>query len=230
MRMIELKNVSRIFACGNQTTVALDGITLKIPSGKMVAVTGPSGSGKTTLLNILGCIDEPSSGHYYLNRQDVTMFSQRQRARLRNETFGFVVQDFALINDYTIFQNISLPLRYNRAIPVSQKKKDVLAIAERLGIGDKLSTYPPKLSGGQKQRVAIARALINNAAIILADEPTGALDQKNGHEIVSLFREINLNGKTVIIVTHDIGIANQCDEIIELIDGKIKKSTEQLNF
>ncbi|MBQ3704677.1 MAG: ABC transporter ATP-binding protein [Oscillospiraceae bacterium] len=228
--MIELKNVSRIFACGNQTTVALDGITLKIPSGKMVAVTGPSGSGKTTLLNILGCIDEPSSGHYYLNRQDVTMFSQRQRARLRNETFGFVVQDFALINDYTIFQNISLPLRYNRAIPVSQKKKDVLAIAERLGIGDKLSTYPPKLSGGQKQRVAIARALINNAAIILADEPTGALDQKNGHEIVSLFREINLNGKTVIIVTHDIGIANQCDEIIELIDGKIKKSTEQLNF
>lgn len=228
--MIELKNVSRIFACGNQTTVALDGITLKIPSGKMVAVTGPSGSGKTTLLNILGCIDEPSSGHYYLNRQDVTMFSQRQRARLRNETFGFVVQDFALINDYTIFQNISLPLRYNRAIPVSQKKKDVLAIAERLGIGDKLSTYPPKLSGGQKQRVAIARALINNAAIILADEPTGALDQKNGHEIVSLFREINLNGKTVIIVTHDIGIANQCDVIIELIDGKIKKSTEQLNF
>lgn len=219
--MIELRNVSRVFTYGNNSIYALNDVTLSVSSGKMVAITGPSGSGKTTLMNIIGCIDRPSSGQYFLGNQDINTCDSRQLAQLRNKTFGFVVQDFALINDYTIYQNIMLPIRYCKAKTEGQKKQAVSDLAERLGIADKLTAYPPKLSGGQRQRVAIARALINDSAIVLADEPTGALDQKNGQEIMRLFREINSIGKTIIIVTHDMNIANQCDEIINIVDGRV---------
>lgn len=219
--MIELRNVSRVFTYGNNSIYALNDVTLSVSSGKMVAITGPSGSGKTTLMNIIGCIDRPSSGQYFLCNQDINACDSRQLAQLRNKTFGFVVQDFALINDYTIYQNIMLPIRYCKAKTEGQKKQAVSDLAERLGIADKLTAYPPKLSGGQRQRVAIARALINDSAIVLADEPTGALDQKNGQEIMRLFREINSIGKTIIIVTHDMNIANQCDEIINIVDGRV---------
>ena len=219
--MIELRDITRVFSCGKNSVHALNGVTLAIPTGKMLAVTGPSGSGKTTLMNIIGCIDRPTGGQYLLDKQDISTCNARQLARLRNETFGFVVQDFALINDYSVYQNIVLPIRYSNTHSERQRKQAVSDLVTRLGISEKLTAYPQELSGGQKQRVAIARALINDAKILLADEPTGALDQKNGQEILQLFREINSSGKTVLIETHDMNIANQCDEIIKIVDGRV---------
>lgn len=219
--MIELKNVQRVFGKGEAQVCALDGVTLSIASGEMVAVTGPSGCGKTTLLNILGCVDKATAGQYLLDVNDISDCSNDQLSVLRNCMFGFVVQDFALINDYTVYQNVILPIRYNKKSSEKAKRAEILNLLDRLGIADKISSYPPKLSGGQKQRVAIARALANDPKILLADEPTGSLDQKHGQEIIDLFRKINKTGKTVIIVTHDMNIAYQCDRIIEMIDGKI---------
>lgn len=217
--MIELKNVRRVFGSEDTAVNALNGVSLSIKKGKMVAIIGPSGSGKTTLMNILGCIDIPTSGQYLLDGRDVGLCSKKEMAVLRNEKFGFVIQDFALIKYYTVYQNILLPIRYSKKATSEENRDKVEKMLKRLSILDKIDEYPTKLSGGQKQRVAIARALINDPGIILADEPTGALDQKTGQEIVELFREINQLGKTVIIVTHDMNIANQCDEIIKLCDG-----------
>lgn len=217
--MIELKNICRVFGKGDAEVRALNGVSLCIPDGKMVAIIGPSGSGKTTLMNILGCIDTPTSGQYFLDGKDVSLCKGKEMAVLRNEKFGFIVQDFALIKSYTVYQNVLLPILYSKKASAGDKREKVEGLLKRLSIFDKMNTYPTTLSGGQKQRVAIARALINDPGILLADEPTGALDQKTGQEIVDLFREINRQGKTVIIVTHDMKVADQCDEIISLCDG-----------
>lgn len=220
--MIEVKNLKKEFGKAEAKVNALNGINLVINRGEMVAIVGPSGSGKTTLLNILGCIDKPTSGQYILNGKDIAQYTHSEMAIIRNTIFGFIIQDFALINEYTVYQNICLPIRYNKNLKESQKRTDIFTLLETLGISDKANTYPNKLSGGQKQRVAIARALINNPQIILADEPTGALDRKNSDELIMLLREINRSGKTIIIVTHDSNIASQCDRILEVEDGVIK--------
>ena len=219
--MIELKNISKVYnkSKSNEVNVLQD-INLKIETNSMLAIMGPSGSGKSTLLNILGCLDVPSTGTYKLNDQELQSLSQKKLATIRNQHFGFVVQDFALIEEYTVMKNVEIPIQYSK--DKSNKKERVLTMLDMLGMKEKASEYAYNLSGGQRQRVAIARALINNPDIILADEPTGALDQKTGQQVLSIFKRIHEEQKkTILIVTHDDKIAKQCDGIVHIEDGKI---------
>lgn len=224
MELINLKGIVREYGSGENIVHALKNIDLSINKGDLIAIMGPSGSGKTTLLNILGCLDSPNSGKYILSGIDITKSKQKELASIRNSKFGFVVQSFALLDDYTVYENVKIPLDYN-ILKVKNKGLKVKEILKVLDIEEKINKYPTELSGGQCQRVAIARALVNNPDIILADEPTGALDNEMGEQVMSIFKEINKNGKTIIIVTHDLNIASQCNRIINIEDGKIKKST-----
>ena len=184
---------------------AIEDISFKVRKGETLGIVGESGCGKTTLLNILGCVDKVTAGQYLLDGNDISDCSNDQLSVLRNRMFGFVVQDFALINDYTVYQNVILPIRYNKKSSEKAKRAEILNLLDRLGVANKISSYPPKLSGGQKQRVAIARALANDPKILLADEPTGSLDQKHGQEIIDLFRKINKTGKTVLVRENEAG-------------------------
>lgn len=183
---------------------------------------GPSGSGKSTLLNILGCIDAVTSGEYILNGKEITKYTKKEKASLRNKQFGFILQDFALLENYSVQYNIELPMMYS-GISKKDRTKKSRELMNTLGILDKSKMYPNILSGGQRQRVAIARALSNDANIILSDKPTGALDSKTSQEIMKLFHQINEMGKTIIIVTHDKMIADNCTRVINIIDGELKK-------
>lgn len=218
--MIKLKNIMKTYGKKDNPCHALNGIDLQIEDGDLTAITGPSGSGKSTLLNILGCLDTATSGTYMLNGSSVNDLSPKEKSILRNTQIGFVVQDFALIDKYTVYQNVLLPIQYSKKNQ-KNKKETIKRMLTKLEIADKINEYPNNLSGGQKQRVAIARALINSPEIILADEPTGALDQKTGNEVMKLLKDINRQGKTVIIVTHDPKVAGQCNKNIHIIDGKI---------
>lgn len=215
--MIELKNISKEYT---KQMVALKNINLKIEEGEFAAIIGPSGAGKTTLMNILGCLDKQTEGEFWLDGENISKYSDKQKARLRNEKFGFVVQDFGLISGLTVYKNIRIPLLYTKN-KANKKRENIEKILERLKIFDKMDENVNNLSGGQRQRVAIARALVNSPNIILADEPTGALDQETGKEVMDIFDELNKQGKTVIIVTHDMSVANRCKRIIRVIDGKI---------
>ncbi|AXR15322.1 ABC transporter ATP-binding protein [Bacillus thuringiensis] len=219
--MIELNNISKVYNKSKANEVkVLQNIELKIEKSSMLAIMGPSGSGKSTLLNILGCLDIPSMGTYKLYNQELQSLNRRKLATIRNEHFGFVVQDFALIEDYTVMKNVEIPILYSK--DKTNKKERVLSILERLGMKEKASEYAYNLSGGQRQRVAIARALINNPDIILADEPTGALDQRTGQQVLDIFKSIHQEQKkTILIVTHDDRVAKQCDGIINIVDGKV---------
>lgn len=221
MSQITLKNINKTYGSGDGQTIAISDLSLTIEEGELLAIMGPSGSGKSTLLNILGCIDLPSSGEYILDTEDVGKLDGNSLAKVRNEKIGFIFQNFNLLYDYNLIDNVSLPLTY------SKNKKNIkeraIKLLTEVGLEDHLKKTPDKLSGGQKQRVAIARALINEPHIILADEPTGALDATTGSQIVDKLKEINATGKTVIIITHDINIANKCDRIINLFDGQISK-------
>lgn len=200
----------------------MNNICLEIKDGEFVAVTGPSGSGKSTLLNIIGCMDIPTKGRYYLDDTDITLKTKSQIEDIRKEKIGFVFQHFALMDYYTAYENIELPLIIKN-IKRSERKRLVNEQLKLLGIEEVKDHIPSKMSGGQRQRVAIARALVSGCNILLADEPTGALDQATGREVMELLKEINKRGTTVIIVTHDINIANQTERIIEICDGKIKR-------
>ncbi|MBJ8106528.1 MULTISPECIES: ABC transporter ATP-binding protein [Bacillus cereus group] len=219
--MIELNNISKVYNKSKANEVkVLQNIDLKIEKSSMLAIMGPSGSGKSTLLNIFGCLDIPSMGTYKLYNQELQSLNRRKLATIRNEYFGFVVQDFALIEDYTVMKNVEIPILYSK--DKTNKKERVLSILERLGMKEKASEYAYNLSGGQRQRVAIARALINNPDIILADEPTGALDQRTGQQVLDIFKSIHQEQKkTILIVTHDDRVAKQCDGIINIVDGKV---------
>ncbi|WP_410985582.1 ABC transporter ATP-binding protein [Bacillus cereus] len=219
--MIELNNISKFYNKSKSNEVkVLQNIELKIEKSSMLAIMGPSGSGKSTLLNILGCLDIPSTGTYKLHDQELQSLNRRKLATIRNEHFGFVVQDFALIEDYTVMKNVEIPILYSK--DKTNKKERVLSMLDMLGMKEKSSEYAYNLSGGQRQRVAIARALINNPDIILADEPTGALDQRTGQQVLDIFKKIHQEQKkTILIVTHDDKVAKQCDGIINIVDGKV---------
>lgn len=224
MVVAELKNIGKIYGKGEASTEALRGIELKIEKGDFWAIIGPSGSGKSTLLNILGCIDVPTSGEYFLNGQLVNKFTNSQLSAARNETISFIFQYFALLNEYTVYENIMLPLNC-RKISVREKKQLVNYYMKRLGIEGLSKKKPTQISGGQQQRVAIARALVTKPDIILADEPTGALDRKTGEEVMKILHEINAEGKIIVVVTHDMEVAKAAKKqfYIEDGDGQIKE-------
>ncbi|CAM2912481.1 ABC transporter ATP-binding protein [Hathewaya histolytica] len=222
MSLIELKDINKIYGFGDSRIEALKNIDLNIEKGDMIAIMGASGSGKSTLLNILGCLDKPNSGSYLLDGKEISKLTKNEQASLRGNFFGFIVQYFALIEDYSVFENVKIPLDYTK-ISKKEKKERIIKLLKNLGIEDKISRNPNQLSGGQNQRVAIARALVNNPQVILADEPTGALDTKTSEEVMEIFKNINKEGKTIIIVTHDSTIASQCQKIIHIKDGEIEK-------
>lgn len=220
--MIQMNNICKTYGTGESAVHALNNLSLEIQEGEMTAIMGASGSGKSTLMNIIGLLDEPTSGDYQLNEIDVKTYSAKKKAQCRNATFGFVVQDFALINEYTVKQNIEIPFTYTADKKLKEDKDKIIRnTLEQLGILNKINVAASKLSGGQRQRVAIARALVCNPDIILADEPTGALDTKTSKEIIDIFSQLNEQGKTIIIITHDPKIASYCKKIIEISDGKI---------
>lgn len=218
--MIKLDNIVKIYGINTEKKRALDGVSLEIADGELVSIIGPSGSGKSTLLNIIGCMDEATEGKYFLNDTEITSLSKSKIEDIRKDKIGFVFQHFALMDYYTAYENIELPLLIKN-VKRAKRKKMVNEQLEAMGIEDVKNNIPAKMSGGQRQRVAIARALISGCSVLLADEPTGALDQATGREVLSLLKDINKRGTTVIIVTHDMNIATQTDRIIEICDGKI---------
>ena len=219
--MIELKDVCKTYKYGKEETKALDNINLTIKDGEFVAVIGNSGSGKSTLLNVIGCMDLMDSGSYILNGQEISGIKINKMHKARKESISFVFQNFALLNHYTVFENVEVPLLAKK-VRKSERKRIVKEKLELMGIYDLKSKLPTKISGGQQQRCAIARALASDNNIILADEPTGALDSKTGEEIMNVLKELNGMGKTVIIVTHNMNIAKQTDRILEMEDGRIR--------
>jgi putative ABC transport system ATP-binding protein len=224
--MIQLEGMTKSFRMAEGEMTILHGIDLTIAAGEMVAIMGPSGSGKSTLMNILGCLDAPSSGRYLLEGTDVTELSKRNLAKTRGQRIGFVFQSFNLIPRTDAMRNVELPLVYNG---VRSRRAKAKAALERVGLGSRLRHVPSELSGGQKQRVAIARALINDPSIILADEPTGALDTKSTVEIMELFTELNAAGCTIVVITHEDEVAEYCTRRVWLRDGRIHSDDKVQN-
>lgn len=219
--IVELRNIRKTFPTGDGEFVALDDISLTIEEGEMVAIMGPSGSGKSTLMTLIGLLDSPTSGEYILDGVDVSRLNRQEQARIRNRKLGFVFQNFNLLPRLTAQKNVELPLVYGR-VGARERAERARAALEAVGLGHKLNNLPNTLSGGQKQRVAIARALVHDPAIILADEPTGALDTRTGAEIMALFRQLNREqGRTIVIVTHDPEIGRHMDRVIGLRDGRL---------
>jgi len=224
-KLIQLEHVRKVYDSGENAVTALDGIDLKIDRGEFVSIIGPSGSGKSTLMHILGCLDTPSEGRYWLDGEDVATLSARALAKIRNQKLGFVFQTFNLLPRATIWKNAELPLLY-AGIDSDERKARAMAALERVGLANRAKHRPSEISGGQRQRVAVARALVNNPAVILADEPTGNLDQKTGGEIIRLFEELAAGGQTIILVTHDPAIAKRTQRRIRIVDGLIADGEE----
>jgi putative ABC transport system ATP-binding protein len=218
--LIDLSGVTKVFLTDEVETHALSGIHLKIEKGEFVAIAGPSGCGKSTLLSILGLLDSPTEGQYILNGQPVAKLTAADRARVRNREIGFIFQSFNLIGDLTVFENVELPLTY-RGTGSAERKKRAMDSLERVGMGHRAKHLPSQLSGGQQQRVAVARALVGAPAVLLADEPTGNLDSKNGDAVMTLMKELHQSGATIVMVTHDPRFARYADRSIHIFDGRI---------
>jgi putative ABC transport system ATP-binding protein len=223
--MIQISNLKRVFSYGDINTVALGGINLQVDAGEFIAIMGPSGCGKTTLLNILGLLDSPTEGSYLLNGQEVADFKESQRTALRKGHIGFVFQNFNLIDELTVQQNVELPLKY-MGMPADERKARVNEILRRLNISHRAKHFPAQLSGGQQQRVSIARAIVGKPELILADEPTGNLDTKNGKEVMELLDQLNSEGATIIIVTHSQRDASYAQRIVNMLDGFVVEKTQ----
>ncbi len=220
--MIEIKNIDKTYNLGKANAFkALSDVSLTIADGEMVAIIGKSGAGKSTLMHIIGCIDDFESGTYILNGEDISKIKEGKRSSIRNKDIGIVMQDFALVEDYTAIENVMVPLFFSKEKNKESKKERAKAALRKLGIEELAGKRVNKLSGGQKQRVAIARAIVNNPGIILADEPTGALDVKTSAEMLEVFKELNKQGITVIIITHDMEVAKACGRVVEISDGRI---------
>jgi putative ABC transport system ATP-binding protein len=224
--IIELKNITKTYVLGTQIINALDGVSLEIEKNDYVALMGPSGSGKSTLMNMLGCLDVPSTGEYWLNSKDVSKLNDDQLAHIRNKEIGFVFQTFNLLPRLSSLENVILPLIY-AGVNTKERLEKGNHVMEIVGLQERMNHKPNELSGGQRQRVAIARALVNNPSIILADEPTGNLDTKTSEEIMSIFGDIQKQGNTVILVTHEEDIAAYAHRIVRLRDGKIERDERQ---
>jgi putative ABC transport system ATP-binding protein len=218
--LIRLDQVSKVFVTDEVETHALSGIHFDVKKGEYLSIAGPSGCGKSTLLAILGLLDTPSDGVYYLNGKPVTGLKLSERARIRNREIGFIFQAFNLIGDLTVYENVELPLTY-RGMPSAERKKRVHEALERVGMSHRVKHYPSQLSGGQQQRVAVARAVAGDPAILLADEPTGNLDSVNGESVMELLRELHRNGATICMVTHDPRYSEFADRTVHLFDGRI---------
>ena len=224
--MIRLENITKIYNEKVDDTKALDDVSLKIEDGEFVSVMGASGSGKSTLLKIIGCMDSPTSGKYYLDDTEVTAASRSQVHKLRKEKIGYVFQHFALMDYYTAYENIELPLLAAN-VKRKERKRIILKQMEHLGILSERNKLPGKMSGGQQQRVSIGRALMNSPAVVLADEPTGALDSKSGEQIMELFQKLNEEGVTIVMITHDPHIASNAKRMVKIIDGEIFEGDEK---
>jgi len=219
--MISLAGVTKVFYTDDLETHALDGIHLDVGKGEFVSISGPSGCGKSTLLALLGLLDTPTEGKYLLDGQDVTALAPAARARTRNERIGFIFQAFNLIGDLTVLQNVELPLTYRASMPAEERRKAAIAALERVGMSHRVNHHPAQLSGGQQQRVAVARALAGRPSILLADEPTGNLDSRNGEAVMNLLRELHREGSTICMVTHDPRYADYADRKVQLFDGRV---------
>ncbi len=220
MSIIKTENLVRHFTVGTQTVEALRGVSLDINKGEFVAIMGPSGSGKSTLMNIIGCLDSPTSGTYFLNNKNVSSLDDDALALIRNREIGFVFQNFHLLARNTALDNVMLPLKY-AGIDKSEQEEIAMEVIKSVDLESRAHHQPSELSGGQQQRVAIARALVNRPSILFADEPTGNLDSKTGYDVMNLFTNLHKQGQTIIVITHEIEVANQAERIISIKDGKI---------
>ena len=218
--MIELQDVYKLYHMGDSVVRALDGVSMRIEKGEFVAIVGQSGSGKSTCMNIIGCLDVPTSGIYRLNGIDVSTMDDDMQAVIRNQFLGFIFQQYNLIPKLNVVENVELPLLYSGK-SASERRRAAMAALERVGLTDKARNRPSQLSGGQQQRVSIARALAGDPAVILADEPTGALDSRTGREVLAFLEELNRDGRTIVLITHDNSIAVRAKRIIRLADGRI---------
>ena len=225
--VIRIENLTRFYTIGEETVRALNGINLSIQKNEYVALMGPSGSGKSTLMNIIGCLDTPTSGEYYLNGPNVAQLSDSDLAAIRNKEIGFVFQTFNLLPRLTALQNVALPLVY-AGIPEAERLKKAKDVLEQVGLGNRMTHKPNELSGGQRQRVAVARALVNHPSIILADEPTGNLDTKTSDEIMQLLDIIHQAGNTIVLVTHEEDIALRAKRVVRMRDGIVESDQAQV--
>lgn len=221
--IIRTDQLKKIYQMGEIEVPALNGVSISIQKGEFVAIMGPSGSGKSTLMNILGCLDSPTNGHYYLDEQDVSELNRAQLAHIRNEKLGFIFQSYNLLPRMSALENVTLPLLYNQdgaidQVEMTQKAEQLLEV---VGLGDRINHQPRELSGGQQQRVAIARALINDPVLVLADEPTGNLDSKSASEIIDILHQLHQSGRTIVMVTHENELAEQTQRIIAIRDGLV---------
>lgn len=218
--IVEIRDMYKIYKMGDNEVRALNGVNLTISPHEFVAIIGPSGSGKSTLMNMIGCLDTPTSGKYFIDGQEASTLNEDEQATIRNKEIGFIFQQYNLLQKLTVEENVELPLIY-AGVPLAKRKEMSKAALERVGLYDRRFHKPTELSGGQQQRASIARALAARPPIILADEPTGALDSKTGTEVLNMLKELNREGKTVILITHDNKIAHEADRIVRIMDGEI---------
>ena len=224
--LISLKNIEKHYKIGDELVKALNNISLEIDQKEFLAIVGSSGSGKSTLMNILGCLDVPTKGEYILDGIEIKAVKDKQLSGIRNHKIGFIFQNFNLLTKLTAIENVELPLIY-RGVKAAERRKIASEALEKVGLAERMNHLPTKLSGGQQQRVAIARALAGNPPILLADEPTGALDSKTSKDIIELFKELNKQGHTIIIITHDLNVAEEAKRVVRIKDGKLEEVGEQ---
>lgn len=223
--ILDMKDIVKIYKMGDEDQVVLKGVDLLVHKGEFLSILGPSGSGKSTMMNIIGCLDTPTSGTYILGGRNISDQSQKQLARIRSKEIGFIFQSFQLLPRQSARENVELPLIYAH-VPPHERRIQAEEMLKRVGLEEKMEHKPNQLSGGQQQRVAIARALSNNPTILLADEPTGALDQKTGNQVMGLFKELNEEGNTIIMITHDANIAKYANRVVRILDGNLYEGDE----
>jgi len=221
--ILNMKNICKSYYMGDEELEVLHDVNLVVHAGEFLSILGPSGSGKSTIMNIIGCLDIPSTGEYLLSGTDIDDLDESELAAVRNKEIGFVFQSFQLLPRLSALKNVELPLIYSN-VPVSERKKRAKEMLEKVGLSDKMNNLPNQLSGGQQQRVAIARALVTEPTILLADEPTGALDQKTGSQVMELFEKLNSDGRTIIMITHDQNIAKHATRVVNILDGYLTEA------